>query len=322
MKKNYRNLKAIDGLSFSVGKGEIFGLLGPNGAGKSSTVRCLITISKISSGDAQIWGLDVARDPDKVRKICGYVPQTLSVIAELTGYENLLMAAKMNGVPSSKIKSIVNDLLELMKLSDRKNDLVKKYSGGMMRRLEIAQAFVHRPKVLFLDEPTIGLDPKGKRVVWDHLRNLRNEYQTTIFITTHDMNEANHLCDRIAIINRGQIVVIGDPEELKKQVGGDVIMVKTRSLKNFNRDALADLGAASIDMGEEELTIVTNEGEKAIPKIIQILAKNDISVESISVSKPTLDDVFLKTVGSRIDEEESGDWRSIRSVRRTVSTMG
>ncbi|MCZ6613228.1 MAG: DUF4162 domain-containing protein, partial [Thaumarchaeota archaeon] len=265
---------------------------------------------------------DVARDPDKVRKICGYVPQTLSVIAELTGYENLLMAAKMNGVPSSKIKSIVNDLLELMKLSDRKNDLVKKYSGGMMRRLEIAQAFVHRPKVLFLDEPTIGLDPKGKRVVWDHLRNLRNEYQTTIFITTHDMNEANHLCDRIAIINRGQIVVIGDPEELKKQVGGDVIMVKTRSLKNFNRDALADLGAASIDMGEEELTIVTNEGEKAIPKIIQILAKNDISVESISVSKPTLDDVFLKTVGSRIDEEESGDWRSIRSVRRTVSTMG
>ncbi|MCZ6725038.1 MAG: ATP-binding cassette domain-containing protein [Thaumarchaeota archaeon] len=322
MKKSYGTLKAIDGISFNVAEAEIFGLLGPNGAGKSSTVRCLITISKISSGAARIWGLDVARDPDKVRKICGYVPQTLSVIAELTGYENLLMAAKMNGVPSSKIKSVVNDLLELMKLSDRKNDLVKKYSGGMMRRLEIAQAFVHRPKVLFLDEPTIGLDPKGKRVVWDHLRNLRNEYQTTIFITTHDMNEANHLCDRIAIINRGQIVVIGDPEELKKQVGGDVIIVKTRSLKNFNRDALADLGAASIDMGEEELTIVTNEGEKAIPKIIQILAKNDISVESISVSKPTLDDVFLKTVGSRIDEEESGDWRSIRSVRRTVSTMG
>jgi len=285
-------------------------------------VRCLITISKISSGEARIWGLNVARDPDKVRKICGYVPQTLSVIAELTGYENLLMAAKMNGVASSEIKRVVQDLLELMNLSDRKNDLVKKYSGGMMRRLEIAQAFVHRPKVLFLDEPTIGLDPKGKRVVWDHLRALRSEHNTTIFITTHDMNEANHLCDRIAIINRGQIVVIGTPEELKKQVGGDVIVVKTGSLENFSSESLAHLGAVSIEIGNDEVSIVMNEGEKAIPKIIRIMEKEGISVESISVSKPTLDDVFLKTVGSRIDEEESGDWRSIRSVRRTVSTMG
>lgn len=212
-------IKAVEDLNLSISAGTIFGLLGPNGAGKTTTIRMLTTMLAPTAGRARVAGLDVAQQPKRVRKAIGYVSQMLSADGALTGYENLLLFARIYGIPQGERKQRIVESLEFMGLSSAADTLVKHYSGGMIRRLEIAQSMLHRPAVLFLDEPTIGLDPVARHTVWDHLRELQDRYATTIFLTTHDMEEADHLCQTIVIMHRGHAVAAGSPAALKAQVG-------------------------------------------------------------------------------------------------------
>jgi ABC-2 type transport system ATP-binding protein len=217
--RRYGDLVAVNGVSISVEAGEVFGLLGPNGAGKSTIIKMLITLLPPTSGTAVIDGCDIRRAQSRVRRIIGYVPQLISADSTLTGYENLLIFAKLFDIPRSEREARIQDAISYMGLSDAADTLVRKYSGGMIRRLEIAQAMLHRPCILFLDEPTVGLDPSARKMVWEHIMGLRADYGTTIFLTTHLMEEADSLCARVAIMHKGNIAAIGTPEELKHSIG-------------------------------------------------------------------------------------------------------
>jgi ABC-2 type transport system ATP-binding protein len=219
--KRFGEHAAVDTINFSVEEGEIFGLLGPNGAGKSTTIKMLTTLLPPTSGWARIAGFDVFKQPTSVRRLIGYVPQAISADGSLTGFENLLVFARLYDVPRAEQQSRVRDALAFMGLQEAGDRLVRTYSGGMIRRLEVAQAVLHRPQVLFLDEPTVGLDPVARRAVWEHLSQLRERYNMTMLITTHYMEEADSLCQRVAIMHLGKIMAMGSPEELKASVGGE-----------------------------------------------------------------------------------------------------
>ena len=214
----FGDLTAVNEISVSVKSGEIFGLLGPNGAGKTTLIKMLITLLPPTSGQAKVAGFDIIKQASDVRRNIGYVPQMISTDGALTGYENLLFFAKLYDIPRKECKQRVNDALRFMGLSDVSDKLVRKYSGGMIRRLEIAQSMIHRPRVMFLDEPTVGLDPIARQAVWLHIRKLRADYGTTIFLTTHHMDEADILCDRVAIMHLGKQVALGTPAELKASI--------------------------------------------------------------------------------------------------------
>jgi ABC-2 type transport system ATP-binding protein len=217
--RRFGPLVAVDGLSLSVPAASILGLLGPNGAGKSTTIKMLATLLPPSSGAARVAGFDIVRQAYGVRRRIGYVPQVVSADGALTGYENLLLMAKLYGVPGSERNDRIRHALEFTGLTDARDTLVRQYSGGMIRRLEIAQAMLHRPAVLFLDEPTVGLDPVARRTVWDQIRVLRRQFRTTILMTTHNMEEADELCDLVAIMHQGRIAAVGSPAELKAATG-------------------------------------------------------------------------------------------------------
>jgi ABC-2 type transport system ATP-binding protein len=218
LSRRFGTFKAVDNLTISVEEGEIFGLLGPNGAGKTTSIKMIITLLPPTSGAASIGGYDIIHNASQVRRLIGYVPQILSADGTLTARENLTVFAKLYDIPRSDRGKLIDESLEFMGLNDAADKLVKNYSGGMIRRLEIAQSMLHRPKVLFLDEPTIGLDPVGRKVVWDHIEKLRDDYGTTIFVTTHYMEEADSLCTRIGIMNQGKLSAIGSPKDLKAQL--------------------------------------------------------------------------------------------------------
>lgn len=317
--KRFGQLVAVDDVSFKVERGEIFGLLGPNGAGKTTTIRCLLTLIRPTSGKASVSGLDVTKHPQEVRQISGYVPQDISVDGMLTGYENLLFYGRLFHVPGSVLKKRIQEVLAFLELSEHAKRLVKDYSGGMMRRLEIGQVLVNRPQVLFLDEPSIGLDPAAKRVIWDYVNRLRAEYEVTILLTTQDMNEAEALCDRLAIMNSGKLAVIGSPEELKGSLGGDVVTIAPSSAECA--EALGQSGYRLLSHSEDgSLDIVVNEGEKEIPRILEGLKGRGIMVQSVSLKRATLDDVFLKYAGKRIGAEESA-WQATRRARGTLRRL-
>jgi ABC-2 type transport system ATP-binding protein len=218
--QRFGKLTAVDALTISVSAAEVFGLVGPNGAGKTTVIKMLTTLLWPTSGTARVAGFDIMRQAATVRRVIGYVPQALSVDGSLTGYENLLIFAKLYDIPRTERQARLSYALAFMGLSEAADKLVREYSGGMIRRLEIAQSTLHRPRVLFLDEPTIGLDPLARKAVWEHVKDLRDQYGTTIFLTTHYMEEADDLCSRVAIMHSGKIVVAGTPEELKASVGG------------------------------------------------------------------------------------------------------
>jgi ABC-2 type transport system ATP-binding protein len=222
--RSFGETLAVDHLSLGVPRGEIFGLLGPNGAGKSTTIKMLTTLLEPTSGTARVAGFDIVSAPAEVRRRIGYVPQMLSADGALTGVENLTLSAKLYGMPRAERKARIGEALEFMGLADAAKRLVKTYSGGMIRRLEVAQAMLHRPAVLFLDEPTIGLDPVARRTVWDRLRELKDRYGITVLITTHDMDEAEELCEELAIMHQGKIGVIGKPAELRASLGPDATL--------------------------------------------------------------------------------------------------
>ena len=219
--RRFDTLTAVNSLSITVNAGEVFGLLGPNGAGKTTAIKMLTTLLPPTSGHARVAGFDIVRQATDVRRSIGYVPQMLSADGTLTGYENLLIFAKLYDIPRREQEQRVRDALAFMGLADAADKLVRTYSGGMIRRLEIAQSMLHRPRVLFLDEPTIGLDPIGRMTVWEHVRQLFKDYGTTVFLTTHLMEEADSLCDRVAIMHHGRVVALGSPAELKQSIGGN-----------------------------------------------------------------------------------------------------
>jgi ABC-2 type transport system ATP-binding protein len=316
--KVYPNgLRAVDSVNFEVKEGEIFGLLGPNGAGKTTTIKMITTLTKPTSGTIEVFGVDALSSPQQVRQMLGFVPQAISVDGDLTGYENLLIFAKLFFVDREQRSRRIREALDLFGLADRANDLVKHYSGGMMRRLEIAQALVNRPRLLFLDEPSIGLDPYSRAQVIDHIRQLNRTFGTTILITTHDMAEADELCNRLAIMNMGTIATLGAPRELKRSVGGDVLTVTVSG--KIPNSVPQDLGSVvSVEQGT--VKILTVDGERAIPRITDYLEDAGAVVESVSLSRPTLDDVFMKYAKMSLQQE--GTYGEARSTRRSVARHG
>ena len=242
LSRRFGDFTAVDSVDLAVHPGEVFGLLGPNGAGKTTTIKMLVTLLPPSEGTAEVGGYDIRRQADYVRRLLGYVPQALSADGNLTGFENLMVFAKLYDVPRREQKTRVEEALRFMGLQEAAGRMVRTYSGGMVRRLEIAQTLIHRPSVLFLDEPTIGLDPVARRAVWHHLEELRVRYGTTLFITTHYMEEADVLCSRVAIMNRGRIVALDTPQALKMQVGKDGATLE-EAFAHFTGDTLESEGA-------------------------------------------------------------------------------
>jgi len=304
--KRFGDLIAVDHVSFTVGQGEIFGFLGPNGAGKTTTIRMLVTLLKPTSGSGEVWGYDILKERDKVRRSIGIVFQDPSLDDLLTGRENLDFHGRIYGIPKAKRRERIKDLLELAHLSERADDLVATYSGGMKRRLEIARGLMHHPKVLFLDEPTLGLDPQTRRAIWNYIQRLNKQEDVTIFLTTHYMEEADFLCDRIAIIDHGRIVALDTPSNLKEQVGGEVVTLKIpdvnpRILERFREERF--VREAKIVNGSLVLTV--EKGEKALPRIIETARQIEVTVEECSIHRPNLEDVFLHYTGRMIREEKA-----------------
>lgn len=312
-------VRALDGLDLQVEAGKVFALLGPNGAGKTTLMRILTTQLTPSSGEAHIFGLNVAREGAKVRRLISYVPQEMSVWTDITGYENLLIYAKIFGIPAQTRRTTINEVLGAMELIEVANNLVNRYSGGMIRRLEVACALLIKPKIMFLDEPTIGLDPAAKKIVWERLKSFKREYGVTVFFNTHYMDEADLYSDEIAIINRGRIVKLGTAEELKRSLGGEVILlnlgnsVPKESIPNIVR---AVGSVKDVIMNGSELSVVAENAEVSLPQVVEALRGDHIPVEKISITKPTLDDVFLKYAGTRL--ETSGRISETTQVRRMV----
>ena len=309
--KQYGSITAVDGISLEVEEGTIFGFLGPNGAGKTTTINVLCTLLSASSGKATINGYDCATESSEVRKSIGIVFQDTTLDKDLTAYENLVFHAYLYGVKKSEIKPRVLDAIRFVDLYDRKDDLVKKYSGGMKRRLEVARGLIHRPKVLFLDEPTLGLDPQSRANLWEFISELPKKHNVTIFMTTHYMEEAE-VCNKIAIIDNGKIIAEGSPEELKKTVGGDVISLKTKDNK-WSKEEIKRLFDIEAEEKNGELYLTSNRGDACIPELIRGLSDMVISVK---LQRPTLNDVFLKLTGKAIREEEVSGMSTIKSEVR------
>ena len=285
-------------------KGDIFGFLGPNGAGKTTTIKMLTTLLNPTSGTATIAGFDIIKQRDEVRKNIGVVFQEPALDVELTGKENLEYHARMYGLSRDKRKKRINNVLELVNLWDKRDVLVKNYSGGMKRRLEIARGLMHYPVVLFLDEPTLGLDAQTRRAIWAYIKKMNKEEGTTIFLTTHYMEEAEYLCNRVGIIDYGKLLVIDDISNLKNSVGKDVITLSCTDADRFVKILENEKWVEKIKRHEGLVTFGVEKGDEKIPEIIEIARKQDIKIKSISVRKPTLDDVFLSYTGRTIRDEE------------------
>ena len=307
--KSFGDVIAVDDISFSVKTGEIFGFLGPNGAGKSTTMMILTTLLKPTSGQALIAGYDVMANPKQVRQNIGYVQQETAVDEYLTGRENLLLQAKLNHIPKAKVSKRIDDVLELIELVDKQDEPVVTYSGGMRKRLDIAGGLLHRPRVLFLDEPTVGLDIQTRRKIWEYIKKIHDEFEMTIFLTTHYMEEADQLCDRIGIIDGGKIRVIDSPKTMKNAMGQEVILIQIKENDNFDSFLSEIQGIESvnkINKDDSKLTLFASNGTEVIPKIFQISSKLDIIITSISLTQPTLDDVFISYTGHEIRDDDSG----------------
>lgn len=303
--KKFNSFTAVDDVSLKVEKGEIFGLLGPNGAGKTTLISMLVTMKKPTSGKAGVNGFDIASSPREVRSSIGIVFQDPSLDEELTAYENLDLHAAMYSIPKKEREARISGVLKMVDLLQRKGDFVKSFSGGMRRRLEIARGLMHSPKVLFLDEPTLGLDPQTRKRIWEYIQKLRDEGGVTVFLTTHYMEEADSLCDRIAIIDHGKIIALDTPAALKDSLGGDSISIKCDSPDKLCRALGKEKCVKDSKAHDGELTLIMDKGEKQIPRLLSIAAKEGITVESVSLRKPTLDDVFLEYTGRTIREEEA-----------------
>jgi ABC-2 type transport system ATP-binding protein len=297
--KTYGDVQALDGLDLEVEAGTVFGLLGPNGAGKSTTVRILTTLSRPDSGRAAVAGIDVLADPVRVRHAIGVVGQKMGADREATGRENLVLQGELYSIPD--LKARVDEALERFDLpGDR---LVKTYSGGMQRRLDVALGLLHRPQVLFLDEPTTGLDPEARAQMWDEIARLAREERMTILLTTHYLEEADRLASRLAIVDRGRIVARGTPDELKSELQGDTIHVELVEPDGLASEALAHVdGLGEIALDGRTLRARARDGGAAVPQVLAALEARGLRAVSVTVARPSLDDVYLRYAG-RVFEE-------------------
>jgi ABC-2 type transport system ATP-binding protein len=307
LSKKFDKLTAVDQVDLTIEKGELFGLLGPNGAGKTTMISMLCTILSPSSGTAKVWGHDIVKSQDSVRKSIGIVFQDQSLDDNLTGTENLQFHGRLYKVPKKTMNQRMKELLDLMELLDRADDLVKTYSGGMRRRLEIARGLLHHPKVLFLDEPTLGLDPQTRRHIWEYIQKLNESEGVTMLLTTHYMEEADYLCDRIAIIDYGKIVALNSPSKLKETLGGDVITLSTSSKdENLKADLLKIENVKTVDFVKDAIRLTSSKGETVIPSAMNVAREHGVDVKSVSLHAPTLEDVFIKYTGRRLRDDSEG----------------
>ena len=302
--KKFDSFTAVDNISFTIKKGEIFGFLGPNGAGKTTTIKMLTTLLYPTNGTATIAESDIIKQRDKVRKNIGVVFQEPALDTELTGRENLDFHARMYGLGQKKRKQRIDDVLKLVDLEEKQNVLVKNYSGGMKRRLEIARGLMHYPTVLFLDEPTLGLDAQTRRAIWAYIKKMNKEESTTIFLTTHYMDEADHLCDRVGIIDRGKLLIIDSTSNLKNSIGHDVITLSCSDLTKLHDRLVKESWIQNVKQHDSSLTLGVEKGDEKIPEIIEIAQSLKLKIKSIDVRKPTLDDVFLHFTGRMMRDEE------------------
>jgi ABC-2 type transport system ATP-binding protein len=311
--REYPGVRAVDGMSFSVPEGQLFGFLGPNGAGKTTTIRILATLLRPTAGSARVAGYDVVADPAEVRRRVGFAMQAVALDGISTGRENLELIGRLHRVPSAELWRRIDELLELMGLAEVGRKPAMTYSGGMRRRLDLACALVHRPPVLFLDEPTEGLDPQSRSALWDELRQV-NRDGTTLFLTTHYLDEADRLCDRVAIVDQGRIVVEGRPVDLKRAIGADVVTLAILSEGPADlrrqQDELRGLldgyePVVRIEPTADGVTVYVGEAAPAIPELVRRVHGNGVRVGALTMSQPSLDDVFLRHTGKRIREEDA-----------------
>ncbi len=310
--KRFAEVTAVDGVSLEIPEGEVFGLLGPNGAGKTTLISTLSTLIRPTSGSASVAGFDIGRQPIEVRRNIGMVFQEPSVDDLLTGRENLYLHSMLYGVPRAEINPRIDKMLSLVDLADRAGSLVKTYSGGMRRRLEIARGLIHEPKILFLDEPTLGLDPVSRQTVWGYISRLKTEKRTTIILTTHYMEEADSLADRIGIIHRGKIIELDTPANLKKKVGRDLVFITG----NINTEAVGKLPFVnSVEKEDEKFKINISDSGKNLQALLNAAG----AIEEVEIRPVTLDDVFLKFAGKQIkdDAESNGIFQRIALAKTT-----
>jgi ABC-2 type transport system ATP-binding protein len=314
--KSFGSLTAVDQLDITVESGEVFGLLGPNGAGKTTTISMLCTILKPTSGTAKVNGFDIVKEARQVRKSIGIVFQEPSVDDRLTGRENLFMHANLYGVPPGDQKNRIDKILKLVELEDRADDLLRTYSGGMRRRLEIARGLIHYPKVLFLDEPTLGLDPQTRDHVWKYVRELKETHDITVVLTTHYMDEADRLSDRIAIMDYGKIIALDAPAKLKETLAGDVIIVKASNLEALSLLITGRMGLEKTRRVDDTLEITVRNGKSLLPRIMEVATQNKIFVESILLREPNLEDVFLHYTGRTMRAEAAKEFHGFSAMQR------
>ena len=298
--KKYGNLTAVDNLTLDINENEVFGLLGSNGAGKTTTIHMLATLLKPTNGSATVNGYDIVSQSAKVRASIGIVFQAPSSDDMLTGYENLQLHSMLYSVPRHARRERIDEVLELVGLTDRKHDQVKTYSGGMRRRLEIARGLLHKPKVMFLDEPTLGLDPASRETMWKYVKRLVEEEKVTIILTTHYMEEADMLCDRVGIIDKGRIVALDTPAGLKAGLGGDIIRIKTKTPNAGKMVAQLDF-VHKVEQSDGFLVLSVKDAKKALPMLLQ-----HVEAESAEFASPTLNDVFIQITGRNIKEQAEG----------------
>ncbi len=314
--RSFNGLIAVDKLDVSVDSGEIFGLLGPNGAGKTTTINMLCTILQPTGGSAKVNGFDIIKEPMQVRKSIGLVFQDPSIDDRLTGRENLYMHANLYGVPPGEQKDRIDRILELVELSDRADDLMRTYSGGMRRRLELGRGLIHYPKVLFLDEPTVGLDPQTRDHIWKYIKELKKTHDITIVLTTHYMDEADRLCDRIGIIDHGKLIALDTPPKLKETLEGDVVIIKAAKLDELTALLAEKLGLTECHKVEGSLEITVRSGRNVMPRIMEVATANNFFIDSIMLREPNLEDVFLHYTGRDIRSDSTRELHGFAAIQR------
>jgi ABC-2 type transport system ATP-binding protein len=314
--KKFGSLTAVDSVNLQVKEGEIFGLLGPNGAGKSTTISMLCTILIPTSGTAEVNGYDIIKQPGHVRKSIGIVFQDPSIDDKLTGRENMEMHADLYDVPRDVMHSRIDEVLELVELEDRASNYVNTYSGGMRRRLEIARSLIHYPKVLFLDEPTIGLDPQSRDHIWNYIRDLKKRENITIILTTHYMEEADELCDRVAIIDRSRIIALDSPHNLKEQLESEMITIKTRDNELFAAKLAETKLVENITEVNGELVLNVKNAHTALPRVVELAVSSGVYMDSIEIREPDLDDVFMYYTGREIRDGGSKELTGMGAIMR------
>jgi len=324
LSKKFGRTSVLDDISLQIKQNEIFGFLGPNGAGKSTTMMILATLLKPTSGMVIVNGFNTISQPGKVREHIGYVQQEITVDEYLTGRENLVLQARLNHIPKDLANTRINEILTLIELENKQDDLVATYSGGMRKRLDIAGSLLHKPRVLFLDEPTVGLDIQTRRKIWEHIKKIRDNFNTSIFLSTHYMEEADELCDRVAIIDKGKIKIVDTPSQLKNNFGHEILRIGTEididTIELTSKISSIDKHIDKINLDNKTIAIFSTDCGKMLPQLLTLLTDLKIKIKYITMSKPTLDDVFIKYTGKNINLENSGynmkrEYKKLKNIR-------